>query len=73
MLVLSGRFSRKKGPRPPVRVRGTSKSAVSRTFVAATRRKVEEELSRSLEVLDLAVFMLEGIVVKNQTTVVAPG
>ncbi|MFI5091439.1 MAG: IS256 family transposase [Terriglobales bacterium] len=57
----------------PARTRGTSKSAVSRTFVAATRRRVEEELTRSLESLDLAVLMLDGIVVKGQRVVVALG
>jgi transposase-like protein len=53
--------------------RGTSKSAVSRTFVAATRRSVEEALSRSLEGLDLCVLMLDGVVVKRQSVVVALG
>ena len=38
-----------------------SKSAVSRTFVAATRRSVQEALSRPLGELDLAVLMLDGV------------
>ena len=57
----------------PVATRATSKSAVSRTFVRATRERVEAELGRSLESLDLAVLMLDGIVVKNQSVVVALG
>ncbi len=72
--VSTRRYNGSLEPLPvPLRVRGTSKSAVSRTFVAATRRKVEEELSRSLESLDLAVLMLDGIVVKKQSIVVALG
>ncbi len=57
----------------PVPTRATSKSAVSRTFVRATRERVEAELGRSLESLDLAVLMLDGIVVKKQSVVVALG
>lgn len=57
----------------PVRARATSKSAVSRTFVRATRERVEAELGRSLEALDLAILMLDGIVVKRQSVVVALG
>lgn len=53
--------------------RGTSKSAVSRRFVAATKRNVEEALSGSLEGVDLAVLMLDGIVIKGQSVVVALG
>ncbi len=57
----------------PVPTRGTSKSSVSRTFVEATRRTVERELSRSLSELDVAVLMLDGVVVKKQSVVVAFG
>jgi len=57
----------------PVRTRATSKSSVSRTFVRATRERVEAELGSSLESLDLAVLMLDGIVVKRQSVVVALG
>lgn len=58
---------------PPLVSRGTSKSAVSRTFVSATRRTVEAELSRSLSDLHLLVLMLDGVVVKKQSVVVALG
>ena len=57
----------------PVRARATSKSAVSRTFVGATRKRVEAEPRRSLEALDLAILMLDGIVVKKQSVVGALG
>lgn len=58
---------------PPLVSRGTSKSAVSRTFVAATRRRMEDELSKPLGGLDLAVLMLDGVVVKKHSVVVALG
>lgn len=56
-----------------VPTRATSKSSVSRTFVRATRERVDAELARSLDSLDLAVLMLDGIVVNKQSVVVAPG
>jgi putative transposase len=56
-----------------VPTRGTSKSAVSRTFVEVTSRTVEAELSRPLSDLDLLVLLLDGVVVKRQSVVVALG
>ena len=44
-----------------VEERGTSKSAVSRRFVAATAARVEEELSRPLGQLRLTAVMIDGI------------
>jgi putative transposase len=38
----------------------TSSSSVSRRFVAATQRRVEEFLSRPLDALDLPVILLDG-------------
>jgi len=43
-----------------VKSRGTSKSAVSRRFVAATAARVEEQLARPLGDLKLAVLMMDG-------------
>lgn len=57
----------------PIRTRGTSRSAVSRTFVAATKRTVEEEFTRPLHAVPLAVLMLDGVVVKGHSVVVALG
>lgn len=72
--VSTRRYERSLEPLPaPVRAKGTSRSAVSRTFVGATRQKVEEELGRSLAGLDLAALMLDAIVVKRQSVVVALG
>lgn len=53
--------------------RGTSKSAVSRRFVAATERKMAEWLARDLSGLDLAVLMLDGIYVEEHVLLVALG
>lgn len=51
--------------------RGQSKSAVSRTFVAATEQLVTEMLSRDLTDLDVAVLMIDGLNVAGQMIVVA--
>ena len=38
----------------------SSRSSVSRRFVAKTQKQVDEFLSRSLEDLDLPVIMIDG-------------
>lgn len=43
--------------------RGTSKSAVSRRFVAATERQMAEWLGRDLRAIDLVVLMIDGVYV----------
>ena len=53
--------------------RCTSKSAVSRTFVARTAETLKALMSRRLEDVRLAVLMLDGIVLKDHTNVVALG
>jgi len=53
--------------------RSTSKSAVSRTFVASTRTALEELLGRDLSELELAVVMIDGIDLADVTHVVALG
>jgi len=53
--------------------RSTSKSAVSREFVARTRETLIELMGRSLEDLRLAVLMLDGIELKGRCCVVALG
>jgi putative transposase len=52
---------------------GTSKSAVSRRFVAATERALAELLARDLSGLDLVALMVDGIRVAEHTCVVALG
>jgi putative transposase len=53
--------------------RSTSKSAVSREFVARTRETLGELMSRRLDDVRLAVLMLDGIDLKGRTNVVALG
>jgi putative transposase len=52
---------------------GTSKSAVSRRFVAATERALAELLAADLSGLDLVALMVDGIRVAEHTCVVALG
>lgn len=53
--------------------RSTSRSAVSREFVARTRENLEALMSRQLDDVRLAVLMLDGIELKGRTNVVALG
>jgi putative transposase len=52
---------------------GTSKSAVSRRFVAATERALAELLAQDLSTLDLVALMVDGVKVADHTCVVALG
>jgi putative transposase len=52
---------------------GTSKSAVSRRFVAATEHALAELLAQDLSTLDLVALMVDGIKVADHTCVVALG
>ena len=53
--------------------RGTSKSAISRTFIERTRQALGELMARRLHDVRLAVLMLDGIELKGRTNVVALG
>ena len=53
--------------------RSTSKSAVSRQFVARTRENLEALMHRRLDDVRLAVLMVDGIDLKGRTHVVALG
>ena len=55
------------------RARSTSKSAVSRAFVARTAETLHALMSRRLDDVRLAVLMLDGIELKGRTNVVALG
>jgi putative transposase len=61
------------GEQTRVRERSTSKSSVSRAFVARTREGLWHLMSRQLSDLRLAVVMLDGIEIKGRTNVVALG
>jgi putative transposase len=52
------------------RSRSTSKSAVSRRFVAATTKAMSELMARDLSDLDVAVLMIDGLDVAGSTVVV---
>ena len=53
--------------------RSTSKSSVSRTFVARTAETLGELMGRRLDDVRLAVLMLDGIELKDRTNIVALG
>ena len=53
------------------RARSTSKSAVSRRFIATTKQAMEDLMARSLADLDVAVLMIDGLDVAGQCCVVA--
>jgi transposase-like protein len=53
--------------------RSTSKSAVSRSFVARTKDSLLELMARSLADVRLAVLMIDGVGLKDHTCVVALG
>ena len=53
--------------------RSTSKSAVSRSFVARTKEALVELMARSLADVRLAVLMVDGVGLKDHTCVVALG
>ena len=53
--------------------RSTSKSAVSRTFIARTKAALSELMARRLDDVRLAVLMIDGIDLKGRTNVVALG
>jgi putative transposase len=55
------------------RSRATSKSAVSRRLVAATRTQLSAQLDRRLDELDLVAVFLDGVHVGGQTLIVALG
>lgn len=53
--------------------RGTSKSAVSRRFVAATGKKLDEWMRRDLGVLEIVAIMIDGIYIDDHVVLVALG
>ena len=61
------------GERVATEARSTSKSAVSRAFIAKARTALEELLGRDLSDLELAVVLIDGIDLAEVTHVVALG
>ena len=60
-------------PGGEVRSRGTSRSAVSRRFVAGTRQKLQELFGRDRSALDLLAVFFDGVNVAEHCVVVALG
>lgn len=72
--VSTRKYVRSVEPAPPgLASRGTSKSAVSRRFVAATREKLGEMMSCDLSKLTLCAVMIDGIHVAEHLVLVALG
>src|SRR2546425_2453607 len=55
------------------RSRGSSKSAVSRTVVRRTRQRLQEQLTRRLEGLEVVALFMDGVDVAQQTVIVILG
>lgn len=72
--VATRKYGRSLEPLPEgTKSRGTSKSAVSRRFVAATAKNLTDWLGRSLADLSLAALMIDGITCGEHTVLVALG
>jgi putative transposase len=70
--VSTRRYARSLEPVPDeVAARGTSRSAVSRRFIAATEHQMDEWLARDLSGIDLAVLMIDGVHVHEHVLLVA--
>ncbi len=61
------------GSRVEARAKGTSRSAVSRRFVAATQVALDELMAADMAGLDLVVLMVDGVHFAGHTCVVALG
>lgn len=72
--VATRKYARSLEPAPPgLPTRGTSKSAVSRRFVADTREKLGEMMSRDLSAIDLCAIMIDGIHIGEHLVLVGLG
>jgi putative transposase len=72
--VATRRYARSLEPLPATMVtRGTSKSAVSRRFVAKTAAPLDAWRSTALDALDLVALLIDGVHVGEHCIVVALG
>ena len=72
--VSTRKYRRALDPLPPeIDDFGTSKSAVSRRFVAATKRQLDDWLGRDLSGLRLASIMLDGLGFEEHVVLIALG
>jgi len=72
--VTMRRYARSLEPLPAGEAdRSTSRSAVSRRFVALTQKRLAETFSRPLDELDLGVVMIDGIAFRDHCVLLALG
>ena len=72
--VATRKYARSLEPAPEgLTTRGTSKSAVSRRFVARTRADLDGWMRRDLSQLDLAVLMIDGVHLAEHVVLIALG
>lgn len=72
--VATRKYARSIDPAPPgFASRGTSKSAVSRRFVAATREQLAQMMGRSLAGLSLCAVMIDGLHIDGHVVLIALG
>lgn len=72
--VSTRRYARSlEGMPADVRTRGTSRSAVSRRFVAATEQQMGTWLGRDLADVDLVVLMIDGVHIDDHVVLAALG
>jgi len=72
--VTMRRYARSLEPLPAGEAdRSTSRSAVSRRFVALTQKRLAETFSRPLDELDLRVVMIDGIAFRDHCVLLALG
>jgi hypothetical protein len=57
----------------PLKTRGTSKSSVSRRFVAITKAQMDEWFGRDLSAIDMVVILLDGVHIADHVILVAVG
>jgi putative transposase len=71
--VSTRKFARSLEDVDDVKTRGTSKSAVSRRFVALTQAQLDEMMKADLKRIDLAALMIDGIVFDSHVVLIALG
>lgn len=70
--VSTRKYARSLEPAPPgLTSRGTSRSAVSRRFVTATREKLAEMMSRDLSAITGCALMIDGIHIGEHVALIA--
>ena len=71
--VSARKYARSLEPLSEVESRSTSKSAVSRRFVALSQQQMTAWLTQSLDAVDVRVIVIDGIVFRDHTILIALG